>query len=103
MTDPSRAFWEILKFIGTNYMAHAFTARVAPGYGDLYSALFGLASLFFPYIGLVTACRSLEQLAWLEPDPLKRAARAGALCMVIRTRYWKPRPHDKVWCWRKSS
>jgi hypothetical protein len=99
---PSTALQETLKFIATNYIAHAFTVSIAAGYGSYYSILFAFASLFFPYIGLVTACRSLEQLAVLEPDPLKRAARAGALCMVVRTKFWEPKRGDKVWCWQQT-
>jgi len=98
----SKIIWDILKYIGTNYIAHAFTINTAAGYGSLYATTFGLTSLFFPYIGLSTACRSLEQMAILEKDPLKRAARAGALCMVVRTKYWKPRSEDKVWCWQQN-
>jgi hypothetical protein len=98
----SKIIWDILKYIGTNYIAHAFTINTAAGYGSLYATTFGLTSLFFPYIGLSAACRSLEQMAILEKDPLKRAARAGALCMVVRTKYWKPRSEDKVWCWQQN-
>jgi uncharacterized membrane protein len=98
-----KVLWGILKYIGTNYIAHAFTINNAAGYGSSYAIMFGFASLFFPYIGLVTACRSLEQMAILEKDPLKRAARAGALCMVVRTKYWEPKLGEKkVWCWQKK-
>ena len=85
----SETTWDVLKFIATNYLAHAFTVNTAPGYGGFYSLLFSLGSLAFPYIGLVRACRSLGLMTMLEPDPLQRAARAGALCMVARTKYWK--------------
>ena len=101
LVEKSKITWEVLKFIATNYLAHAFTVSIAPGYGWLYSLLFSLGSLTFPYIGLVAACRSLEQMAILERDPLQRAAKAGALCMVTRTKYWKGRNGDpKVWCWQ---
>ena len=117
--SKSKATWEVLKFIATNYLAHAFTVNVAPGYGGVYSLIFSVASLAFPYIGLVTACRSLELMATLERDPLQRAAKAGALCMVARTKYWKG-PNDnneaqknntqvpsggggvpRSWCWQR--
>ena len=115
----SETTWEVLKFIATNYLAHAFTVNTAPGYGGFYSLLFSLGSLAFPYIGLVRACRSLGLMTMLEPDPLQRAARAGALCMVARTKYWKG-PNDnneaqknntqvpsggggvpRSWCWQR--
>ena len=117
--SKSKATWEVLKFIATNYLAHAFTVSTAPGYGGAYSLIFSLGSLAFPYNGLVTACRSLELMPALERDPLQRAAKAGALCMVARTKYWKgPKdngeaPNDssqvpnggggvpKFWCWQR--
>lgn len=102
----SNITWNVLKFIATNYFAHAFAVGTAPGYGAIYSVLISIGSLAFPYIGLVTACRSLERMAILERDPLKRAARAGALCMVARTRDWKPRNDGSEdpghWCWQKD-
>ena len=105
--EKSKVTWEVLKFLATNYLAHAFTVNTAPGYGGFYSLLFSVYSLAFPYIGLVTACRSLELVPVLKRDPLQRAARAGALCMVARTKYWKgpnnngQAPNDKVWCWQR--
>ncbi|KAF8542014.1 hypothetical protein BDD12DRAFT_641404, partial [Trichophaea hybrida] len=89
------AVQETLKYIASNYIAHSFTIKLAAGYGSSYGILFGFASLFFPYICLVTASRSLEQMSILEKDPMKRAARAGALCMVVQTKFWKPNPGDK--------
>ena len=125
--EKSKITWEVLKFIATNYLAHAFTVNTPQGYQTLYSILFSLSSLAFPYMGLVTACRSLGQMPVLEPDILKRAARAGALCMVARTKYWKApigssndsngnieapnnskvpnnnseAPNNEIWCWKR--
>ena len=100
--------WEVVKFVATNYVAHAFSVKTAPGYGWFYSLLFSVYSLAFPYVGLVTACRSLEHVPFFEPDPLKRAAKVGALCMVARTKYWKgpnnskaPNDNNKVWGWQR--
>ena len=105
LMEKSKTTWDVLKFIATNYVAHAFTVNTVPGYGAFYSLLFSVYSLAFPYIGLVTACRSLELMPRCGEDPLKRAAKAGALCMVVRTKYWKG-PNDnseapKVWGWRR--
>ncbi|KAF8544157.1 hypothetical protein BDD12DRAFT_112038 [Trichophaea hybrida] len=98
----SKTIWEILQFIGINYVAHAFTINIAAGYGWIYASIFSLMSLFFPSVGLVSACRSLEQIPTATKCPLERAARAGALCMVVRTKHWEPRDGDKVWCWQKN-
>ena len=56
LVEKSKITWEVLKFIATNYLAHAFTVSIAPGYGLVYSLLFLLGSLAFLYIGLVVAC-----------------------------------------------
>ena len=87
--EKSKVAWEVVKFIAANYLAHAFTVSTPQGYKTFYSVLFSLSSLAFPYMGLVTACRTLGQMPVLQPDRLQRAARAGALCMVARTKYWK--------------
>jgi hypothetical protein len=87
----------ILQFVVTNYIAHAFTIRFSPGYGPFYTILFSLKALVFPYFGLMTACRALENLALLESDPLDRAIKAGALCTVARTKEWKPEKGDEIW------
>ena len=105
LMEKSKTAWEVFQFVATNYVAHAFTTHTAPGYGGLYSLIFSFYSLQFPYIGLVTACRSLELMPRCGEDPLKRAAKAGALCMVVRTKYWKG-PNDnseapKVWGWQR--
>jgi hypothetical protein len=93
------AIFPVLRFIATNFIAHAFTIKLSPGFDTTYTFMFSLMALVFPYFGLVTAVRNVEHLASFEESPLDSAAKAGALCTLVRTRKWKPRPGDKVWCW----
>jgi len=86
----------ILQFVITNYIAHAFTIRFSPGYGRFYTLIFSLKALIFPCFGLLTACRSIECLAVTE-NTLNCALEAGALCVVARTKEWKPEEGDMVW------
>jgi hypothetical protein len=87
----------VLQFVVTNFVAHAFTVRFSPGYGVFYTIIFSLKALVFPCFGLLTACRSMENLTLLEEDPLNRALEAGALCTVARTEEWKPEKGDVLW------
>ncbi|CCX32016.1 Similar to predicted protein [Chaetomium globosum CBS 148.51]; acc. no. XP_001223087 [Pyronema omphalodes CBS 100304] len=92
----------VLKFLIANYVAHAFTIRFKPGSGPFYTLVFSLWALFFPYFGLILACRSLEHFAVFEDNPLETALKAGGLCTVARTHRWKPEKGDKLFCLRTS-
>jgi hypothetical protein len=72
-------------FFLTNYVAHAATVTRNPGQGPVETFVTIVAALVFPVSGLVPAIRQIRRHARFEPDLLQRAARAGALCMVVRT------------------
>ena len=93
------AIFPVLRFIATNYIAHAFTIRLNPGFGIAYTLLFCVITLLFPYFGLLQAARSIEHLAVFAESSLEAAARSGALCTLARTAQWKPLPGEKGWCW----
>lgn len=97
--EATRAIFPVLRFITTNYIAHAFTIKLHPGFAVTYTLMFCLTSLFFPYFGLVGAVRSIEQLAAFAESPLQSAAKSGALCTLARTKKWKAQPGEKAWCW----
>ena len=97
--EVSKSILPVLKFIATNFIAHAFTVKLSPGFGSTYLVMFGLMSLCFPYFGLVEAVRNIEQLATCADSDLDTAGKAGALCVLARTGKWRPRKGDKVWCW----
>ena len=97
--EATRAIFPVLKFIAANYIAHAFTIKLSPGFDITYTLMFCMMSLGFPYFGLVGAVRNIEQLAAFSESPLESAAKSGALCTLARTRKWKPQPGEKAWCW----
>ena len=97
--EVSKSIFPVARFIATNYIAHAFTVKLSPGFGRFYLVMFSVMSLFFPYFGLVEAVRNIEQLATLADSDLDTAGKAGALCVLARTGKWRPHQNDKVWCW----
>jgi hypothetical protein len=92
-------------FIG-NYFAHAATVKSEPGEGFFSFVIAAVGALFVPASGLVRGInaiirnakfkrRSFWKALFRDPD-YQTAAQAGALCMVVRRRSWKPHPEDKV-------
>lgn len=94
--------FKIAQFFALNYVTHAFTLRTGAGYKASYSIMFSVIALFLPYYGLLMACRSMESWAMDAKGSLEHAGRASALCVVARTKYWRPRHGEKAWCWRSS-
>lgn len=93
---------KISKFFLFNYIGHAFTVKPGAGYKSTYMITFAVASIFLPYYGLLLACRGMETCSIRMNHTLKRAGRGGALCIVARTKKWRPSPGDKAWCWRTA-
>ncbi|KAJ7482377.1 hypothetical protein B0H11DRAFT_2418663 [Mycena galericulata] len=81
---------DILYFFLGNYIAHAVTVRSYPGESASRILLSFAAALFFPFSGLFRGLNSFARHAIVTKDPLERAARSGALCMVVRNEKWKP-------------
>lgn len=96
------AGYKIAQFFVYNYITHAFTLRVGAGYRGTYTFIFCLGALFLPYFGLLLACRGMESWAMDAKGALERAGRGGALCVVARTKKWRPKPNDEAWCWRST-
>ena len=97
--EAAPAIFPVLRFIATNYIAHAFTIRLNPGFGIAYTLLFCITALLFPYFGLLQAAWSIEYLPVFAESSLEAASRSGALCTLARTTEWKPQPGEKAWCW----
>lgn len=70
-------------YIG-NYIAHVATLRTAPGQGAFEGLAMMIYTLLFPSIGLGEGIRAIISLASLERTPLRAAAKAGALYMVVK-------------------
>lgn len=87
-------WFEVGLFFFVNFVIHVFTVRPDPGNGNIYGFLVAFLALIFPYTGVLRACRTIERLAALEKirkgrGDLHCAARAGALCVIARTKGWK--------------
>jgi hypothetical protein len=89
---PSR-WTDIAAFYLGNYIAHVATVRSTPG-ELLPSLVWTLYSvLIAPTVGVargIDAIRSFTVYHILKGDHLRAAARAGALCMVVRDMDWEP-------------
>jgi hypothetical protein len=106
---PATALNIVVFFVG-NYFTHAGTVTTRPGASSAEQFLVTFAALLFPGSGLVRGCaiclrflspKSLWERVRAafnngakadidEQQELKTAARAGALCILIRTQKWRP-------------
>lgn len=84
LCTPTRWF-DYLLFFFSNYFAHAATVVASPGQGRRETIFVVLAALLLPGSGVLRAVRAIYRHSMTESDPLKRAIRAGALCMVVRS------------------
>ena len=77
------ATWHVtLLFFATNYVAHAATALSMPGETPSEAVLVLLTCLIIPASALNRSYRAIVLHAGLSNDPLVRATRSNALCMV---------------------
>ncbi|KAJ7645174.1 hypothetical protein DFH06DRAFT_595433 [Mycena polygramma] len=98
--------WDILTFFAANYLAHAATVRPYPGESQFDTIYALIAAVLFPTSGIVRGVTAIARRGFLGGDDfwkgyfggsaLEVAARSGALCMVIRTRQWKPVPGTQL-------
>jgi hypothetical protein len=75
---------DYIAFFFTNYLAHAATIVAFPGQSVSESISYSVAALMLPASGVLRVVRLLFLRPGLQSDPLRRAARAGALCMVLK-------------------
>ena len=83
-------WYDICWFFFTNYLLHALSVRSLPGENVYASTTFKLCCLLVPYTGVRRAMSLISRASSLTKDDLQAAARAGALCMVIRKPDWRP-------------
>lgn len=86
----STNWYDIVWFFFANYIMHALSVRSLPGENFITSVVFKLACLMIPYTGLRRGLCLIARSSVLMRDDLQAAARANALCMVIRSDDWKP-------------
>lgn len=87
---------DIATFFLANFVAHAATVKSVPGESGLPALLALVLALLLPAMGVRRGLSAIYQRAVLADTPLKTAARAGALCIVVRTSKWKPQTGDVV-------
>jgi hypothetical protein len=102
----STKWYNVVVFFIGNYFAHAATVKSYPGERTWSIAAATLGALLIPTTGLIRGINSIARNAkfkrkrfWTTPlsDPdYQTAAAAGALCMVVRKKSWKPYPGDKL-------
>ena len=95
LCTPSK-WTDVAVFLLANYVAHAVTLKSLPGESNLSALRNVVCSLLFPISGVRRGVTVIYQRAILAKTPLEAAAKVGALCMVTRTREWKPEHGDIV-------
>jgi hypothetical protein len=86
---------DIIVFLITNYGAHVGTVRIAPGLRGSRSLLTYVVCFFFPLVGLQLALACIFNAAIFAETPLLKAARSGALLMIIPKD--KNSPESPIW------
>ncbi|KAF2802233.1 uncharacterized protein BDZ99DRAFT_454978 [Mytilinidion resinicola] len=87
---------DIATFYVGNYLTHALTVVHMPGEETPSWIINALASLLFPPFGLYRGLRAIWTKAVFAKGDLQKAARSGALCMVVRSSSWRPIRDTKV-------
>ena len=95
-------WYQILIFFAVNYFFHAATVKSVPGLKWYMVALDVFAGLVFPYSGVARAVEVYWRWSWPSDGDLVKAARAGALCAVIRNDAWVPKVHARGLATKKS-
>jgi hypothetical protein len=88
---------DIVVFILGNYVAHAATLKTGPGFSAVFTTYLMLGALLVPTVGILRGIEAIISLAKLSKSDLHMAARARALCMVVRTDEWRPYSGDKTY------
>jgi hypothetical protein len=86
---------DVATFFFGNYIVHATTTVVFPGENRLTSMVVRIVAIFFPTIGLRRAVAAILYASVFGRNPLETAARAGALCMVIRSESGNLNPYSR--------
>ncbi|TAQ89201.1 hypothetical protein B7494_g2476 [Chlorociboria aeruginascens] len=89
-------WYNILIFFVTNYAIHAATVRSLPGESGHASTAYKVCCLLVPYAGVRRGLNVFLRASSLSDNALHCATRANALCMVVRSKEWRPLPGDIV-------
>lgn len=95
LCTPTQAI-DVASFFLVNYLAHAATVSASPGQLPIPAVVNIIFAFVFPVSGVIRGLRGIYQATIFEKDPLKAALQAGAVCEVVRTKDWQPKPGDRV-------
>ena len=84
------AWSDVVSFFLVNYVAHAASIKPRAGEGTSSVMLTTFTALLFPFSGAMRGFVALTMRPRYKGDALQQAARAGALCVVSRTKDWRP-------------
>ncbi|KAF2734733.1 hypothetical protein EJ04DRAFT_576703 [Polyplosphaeria fusca] len=91
---------DVAAFYLFNYIAHAATVLLLPGERPLDYVASVIGSLLFPALGLYRGIEAILSGAVFgrrgENSDLRKAAKSGALCMLVRSPEWRPRDGDSI-------
>jgi hypothetical protein len=87
---------DILIFFSANYFAHAATVKAHPGEKTKDLAFIMFLAITFPFSGVARGLEAIVRHAsfYCNTNDLQTAARAGALCIVVRNEHWKSANSD---------
>lgn len=99
-------WYDVSVFFLGNYISHALTIKSYPGEATTSVLIAAFGALLIPTTGLIRGINAIARNAkfkrkrflptiFRDPD-YQTAAAAGALCMVVRKKSWKPYPGDKL-------
>jgi hypothetical protein len=88
---------DVALFFLLNYVAHAATVLTQPGERSDDYIVSVVGCLMFPVLGLYRGIEAIFSGAvFVKKDDLRKAARSGALCMVVRGNDWRPVHGEEV-------
>lgn len=99
---------DLVTFYLFNYVAHAATVLPLPGERSIDFAATVIGSLLFPSMGLYRGVEAILSgvvfCGWnwkrghkgCGDEHLTKAAKSGALCMLIRSREWRPADGEEI-------
>ncbi|PVH97184.1 hypothetical protein DM02DRAFT_89579 [Periconia macrospinosa] len=88
---------DIITFYLVNYVAHAATVLTRPGERSADYLVSAIGSLLYPALGMFRGIEAiLGGAIFARNDDLRKAARSGALCMVVRGKDWRPAYDEKA-------
>ena len=95
LCTPTR-WTDVLIFLLANYVAHVLAIVSRPGEHSRHLLYRNIIAFLFPFSGMIYSLETISRHALLVKEPLQRAGRARALCVVIRDTSWKPYVGDTI-------